>query len=156
MAVLLLDNITSNFLCYNFLLLLLLLPEDVVVVGVVMGLGVEAGVTGAGDEHLQSITIDKQSCHISSDHLAVFWQEAGYPGEGSPVRVGGHLVHAVQQQEDGLLGRGRPQHLLQEDHRGGEVGGHAATVQVQVVADLGLDHHHYHHHCHHHDHLVAQ
>ena len=156
MAVLLLDNITSNFLCYNFLLLLLLLPEDVVVVGVVMGLGVEAGVAGAGDEHLQSITIDKQSCHISSDHLAVFWQEAGYPGEGSPVRVGGHLVHAVQQQEDGLLGRGRPQHLLQEDHRGGEVGGHAATVQVQVVADLGLDHHHYHHHCHHHDHLVAQ
>ena len=129
-----------------------------------MGLGVEAGVAGAGDEHLQSITI-VSNCHILSDHLAVFWQEAGYPGEGSPVRVGGHLVHAVQQQEDGLLGRGRPQHLLQEDHRGGEVRGHTSPVQVQVVADLKVtlqyhhhcrSHNHHYHHYYHHDHLMAE
>ena len=49
------EALTSTLLCCNFLPLLLLLPEDVVVVGVVMGLGVEAGVAGAGDEHLQSI-----------------------------------------------------------------------------------------------------
>merc|ERR1712155_427518 len=100
-------------------------------------------------------------CHIPSDHLAVWWQEAGYPGEGSPVRVGGHLVHAVQQQQDGLLGRGRPHHLLQEDHRGGQVGGHTSPVQVQVVADLKVtfQHHHhhpcYHHHCNHHCNYIA-
>ena len=57
------EALTSTLLCYNSLPLLLLLPEDVVVVGVVMGLGVEAGVAGAGDNDLQSITITIMS-HI--------------------------------------------------------------------------------------------
>ena len=60
-----------------------------------------SGCISKGDAPYQEMNICKvlplQSSHITSDHLAVWRQEAGYPGEGSPVRVGGHLVHAVQQ-----------------------------------------------------------